>query len=372
MDKVALVHDWLLGMRGGERCLGVLCSMFPQADIYTLFYDSKNIVPEITKQNVTVSTLGRLPFVKHYYRHLLPLYPYAMRGLTKKLARANRLEGYDVVISVSHCAAKNITTPDSTLHICYCLTPMRYIWDQYDAYFSGKRLEPLIRRVVRGMREWDVERAAGVNHFIGISDFVKDRIARVYQRPADVIYPPVATDWIQPREEEGSGEGFICVNALVPYKNVQIIIEAFNTLQLPLTIVGTGPEKKRLKRLANKNIKFIDHLSDAELAKLYQRSRALIFAAEEDFGMIPVEMQAAGRPVICLGRGGALETVNSGPTEPTGVFFSELSSEALVEAVQYFIDQEAIYTVNNCIRGAAQFSEDRFKKEFLGILEKVS
>lgn len=369
--RVALVHDWLTGMRGGERCLEVFCKMFPEADLYTLFYSPQKISQTISSHSPVVSVLQRLPFAGKYYRHLLPAYFLGIKDLGKKLDAHHCLENYDIVISISHCAAKNIEVPDSVVHLSYCLTPMRYLWDQYDAYFFHSPFEPAIRRVIALLKRWDVARSDSVTKFVAISKFVESRIKRAYRRDAQVIYPPVRTDWIESRSPGERGEGFLCVNALVPYKNIHIIIQAFNLLGLPLTIVGNGPQKKYFKKLAKPNIEFLDFVSDKELALLYRKSRALVFAAEEDFGMTPVEMQAAGRPVIALGRGGSLETVCSEGSYPTGIFFFDLSVDSLCEAVQAFIEREEEFTANNCQKQASQFSCERFEREFWDLLDTV-
>ena len=301
--RVAIIHDWLLGMRGGERCLEVLCRMFPEAELYTAFYNPENITEVINAHPVTTSVLQRLPSVEQYYRYLLPLYPYAARSLAKSIR--SKPDHYDLVISVSHCLAKNVPLPSHSVHLSYCLTPMRYIWDQYDAYFRDNSLEPLIRVFAKRLQKWDQKCAQSVDSFVGISEFICQRIKRVYNRDARVIYPPVRTDWLSQRDPEDQGEGFLCVSALVPYKNVDLIVRTFNKLGQPLSVVGSGPEREKLHSIAGKNIRFYEQISDFELSELYKRSKALVFAAEEDFGMTPVEMQACGRPVISLGQGGS-------------------------------------------------------------------
>lgn len=363
--KLLFVHDWLTGMRGGERVLEVLLDLYPQSPIYTLFHVPGSVSAQIEKNIAGVSPLGKLPGVRKYYRELLPFFPYASRRLGRMIEERLAREHFDAVVSISHCAAKNVLSevnlPPHVKHYCYCLTPMRYIWDQYDAYFGGKTLEPLIRQVAKNLRVWDVHGATTVDRFAGISNFVCSRILNVYGEPAETIYPPVRTSWIAPRNKAEHGEGFLCVNALVPYKNVDVIIETFNRNGLPLTIVGRGPESRQLRRLAKANIRIIDFLSDSDLASLYRNSRAMIFAAEEDFGMTPVEMQAAGRPVIALGRGGSCETVVNGRT---GVFFSEPTPEKIQEALDFYLDHEHEFTVENCITQAELFSFERFSAYF--------
>ncbi len=366
--KVAIIHDWLLGMRGGERCLEEFCSLFPSADIYTVFYEAENISPIINKHIIQTSVLQDIPGARKIHRYLLPLYPIAAKSLSKRISVGHKLVGYDLVISISHCVAKNVVVPPNTLHICYCLTPMRYIWDKYDSYFSNHPLEPIIRNVAKRLQHWDVAGTNNVDCFVAISDFVKERIKRVYNREAEVIYPPVRDNWIKPRKEEEKGNGFLCANALVPYKNVHLVVEAFNKLELPLTVVGKGPEERKLKQLARSNIQFKTDLSDAELAELYRTSRALVFAGEEDFGMIPVEMQCAGRPAICYQKGGALETINTTLGQESGLFFPELTSDSICAAVARFQEKEVRFTLDNCRINGRKFSTELFKASFASLL----
>lgn len=360
--RVAFVHDWLLGMRGGERVLEVLCEMFPEADVYTLFYNRQNVSEKINSHKISTSLLNRLPGVEGYYRTLLPLFPFATRFLSKKI----RAQNYDIVISVSHCAAKNIRLSKDTFHLCYCLTPMRYVWDKYQDYFAKHRFERVIRLIARYLRSWDRKSAKRVDKFVCISEFIEERVFNVYKEEAKVIYPPVASDWICKRESTEVGLGFLCANALVPYKNTQYIVEAFNQLGLPLTVVGKGPELENLKSIAKENICFIEHLSDFELAKIYRKSKALVFAAEEDFGMIPVEVQAAGRGVICYAKGGSLETVSP----KTGVFFYELSAKSIAQAVLVFLEREQDISRDACTAQAEKFSKEVFVSSFLAYLSE--
>ena len=362
--RIAIIHDWLLGMRGGERCLDVLCKMYPDADLYTAFYNPNKISLSINHHKVFVSCFNMLPFVRLYYRYLLPFYPLIALDLECKLNKEHKKKPYDLVLSVSHCLAKNVEVPKGLNHLCYCLTPIRYVWDQYEAYFGKSRLKFLIGFIAHFIRKWDVKGASRVDYYIAISNFVRDRIKRLYSKDAEVIYPPVESCWIKPKDEGDLGSGFVCVCALVPYKNVDLVVRAFNELGYSLTIVGQGPEEKRLKALANDNIKFYDFLSENELSNLYRSAKAMIFAAEEDFGMTPVEMQAAGRPVICLRRGGAIETVSEEKGRETGVFFSDLSVEALKKAVRQFLENESNFKPECCLIQAAKFSKERFIDNF--------
>lgn len=370
--RVALVHDWLTGMRGGEKCLEKFLSLYPDADIYTLIH-----VPGTTRRSIDAAVKGtswlqRLPNVKRYYRVLLPFFPSAARSL--------KIEGYDLVISTSHAAVKNIDLPQGTFHVCYCFTPMRYVWDQADKYL-GKAVR-IAAPLISYLRSWDRRKSAGVSEFIGISKLVQARIRKFYGRKSAVIYPPVATDWITPREEGTPGEAFLYAGALVPYKRVDLIVEAFNKLKLPLWIVGGGPELERLKSIAGKNITFMGSVSDAEMAEYYKRCRALVFPGKEDFGMVPVEVMAAGRPIIALATGGAKETVNgisirntSGIAEGaySGVFIdkeNEGSAQAVADAVFSFISHESAFTAAACIEQAQKFSDAEFDRRWTEFIER--
>ncbi|MBP9837185.1 MAG: glycosyltransferase [Proteobacteria bacterium] len=363
--RVAIVHDWLVGMRGGERCLEIITEIIPNADIYTLFLERDNLSPALQAQKIYPSVLQKLPFVNKYYRYLLPFYKFAVEDINQKL----QAEKYDLVISISHCVAKNITPPRGAYHLCYCLTPARYFFDHYETYFSGKKLEPLIRQVVSYLRKWDLEKVVSVDKFCAISNFVKERIANIYKRDAEVVYPPVRQDWPAANIKTNNPQGFLCVSALVPYKNVELIVDAFNVLSLPLTIVGSGPEEKKLKKKAKNNIKFVDFVDDEELSDIYAGAQAFVFAAKEDFGITPVEAQAHGKPVVCFGEGAVLETVVGKGPESTGVFFYDLSVEGLIDAVKHFYHRQEEITVDNCLRQAEKFSVEIFKDNFRELLK---
>ena len=365
--RVAFIHDWLVGMRGGEKCLEVLTKLYPNSDVYTVFHDNKNISKQLESKNIFSSFLNKLPLVKKYYRFLLPFYPLAAKNLSAKLADNHTNKPYDLVISISHCVAKNVKAPESVPHLCYCLTPVRYLWDQYDAYFKNKPYEPIVRLFSSFLRRWDVSGSSSVDHFSCISNFIGKKIEKYYQRNSSVVYPPVDASWIQEVQKDSLRENFfLCVSALVPYKNVDVIVEAFNKLELPLVVVGSGPEKKNLLSVAKNNISFKEGLSEKELATLYCQARALVFAAEEDFGMVPVEAQAAGLPVICYEKGGCLETVvaNLDIQNNTGLMFNELTSEAIVNAVKKFMEIENNFSLENLINKAEEFSLNEFENKF--------
>ena len=340
--KTAIVHDWLTGMRGGEKCLEEMCALFPDATLYTLLYRKGHLSPAIEAMKIHTSPIQRLPGWGAYYRHLLPFFPAAVESFD--------LAGYDLVLSSSHCVAKGAVTGPETLHLCYCYTPMRYAWDQYESYFAANRLRwwerLLIPPLIRRLRRWDVSTVGRVDSFASISNYIAARIRECYGRESVVIYPPVDVDAFD--ISPSPGDHYLMVNALAPYKRVDIAIEAFNPLGRELRIVGTGQDRARLEQLAGKNIRFLGWISPADLAREYASCRALVFPAEEDFGITPLEAQASGRPVIAFGRGGAMETVRPHPGfpaarpwpvgegAPTGVLFPHQSTDSLAAAVRFF------------------------------------
>jgi glycosyltransferase involved in cell wall biosynthesis len=330
--RVALIHDWLTGMRGGERCLEVFCELFPDADLFTLLHVRGSVSATIENRRITTSFLQRLPGAEARYRALLPLFPWAV-------ARFD-LRGYDLVLSSSHCVAKGVRVPRGALHVCYCFTPMRYVWDLFDDYFGARApwaVRLLMPPVAAALRRWDRATAARVRHFIAISRFVADRISRCYGREAEVIYPPV--DCQRFRLSEDAGEFYLVVSALTPYKRVDLAVEAANRLGVRLVVVGSGPEERRLRALAGPTVEFLGWRADAEVADLYARCRALLFPGVEDFGIVPLEAMASGKPVLAFERGGVRETVvplEQGIESPTGLFFAEQTVEALAEAIRRF------------------------------------
>jgi glycosyltransferase involved in cell wall biosynthesis len=347
--RVALIHDWLNGMRGGEKVLELLCELYPEAEIFTLFYEPDNVSELIASKIVNVSPLQRLPWARKAYRSYLPLYPWAIERF--------RLQGFDLVISTSHCAAKGVRVPAQVRHICYCLTPMRYIWDMFDVYFPrrGPRLVSSLamRLLVKRLRRWDVATAQRIDFFIAISQHIAKKIFRYYSRNAAVIYPPVDTELFTPGNVKKS-EQYLIVSALVPYKRIDLAICAFNELGFPLVIVGEGPEAGRLRAIAKENITFLGWVTNERLRHLYRESQALIFSGEEDFGLVPVEAQACGTPVIAYKKGGVLESVVDGVT---GCFFEPQTAEALRAAVEQFAPTR--YECINLRTNAERFSRQR-------------
>jgi glycosyltransferase involved in cell wall biosynthesis len=356
--RVALVHDWLTGMRGGERCLEVLCELFPDAPLFTLLHVPGTVTPQIEHRRIITSFVQRLPRAAAQYRYYLPTFPLAISRFD--------LSGYDLVLSMSHCVAKGVRVAPRALHLCYCFSPMRYVWDLSADYFGpGHSLAARVLGppVAAALRRWD-RKTAGVHRFVAISRHIADRIRRAYDRPADVIYPPVDVQRFEIAEP--ADDYYLVVGALVPYKRVELAVGVANRLRRRLVVVGTGPEESRLRALAGPTVTFLGWQSDAEIARLYARCRALIFPAVEDFGITPLEAAAAGRPTIALARGGALETMvglDLGDPTPTAVFFAEQTVEALAEAIVRFERAEERFDGKALRARAEAFDRPVFKQK---------
>ena len=317
-----LAHDWLTGMRGGERCLELLCLGMPTAKVFTLVHQPEYMSDAINAHPITTSVLQQIPIVRTKFRWLLPFFPF--------IVKAMRLPEADLMISTSHCVAKGLSPPEGTRHLCYCFTPMRYgIF--YNDYFGKNPVKKLaMKPALARLEAWDRRASERVDRFVAISNHVRKRILRFYDREADVVYPPVDTDRWTPMDVEPGGFDLI-VSALVPYKRVDVAVRAYNRLGYPLKIVGTGGEYRHLKKLAAPHIDFLGWKTDPEILDVYRRCRFLIFPGEEDFGIVPLEAQACGKPVIAYGRGGALETIQPGRT---GVFFNQSSQDELLAAIE--------------------------------------
>jgi len=350
IPKIALVHDWLTGMRGGERALEVLCERYPHAEIFTLVHIPGSVSATIERHKIHTSFIQRLPGVRKYYRQYLPLFPTAIEQF--------RFDRFDMVLSVSHCCVKSVITPKTARHLCYCLTPMRYAWDQFDAYFGPERLgwlgSRMMRPVMARLAKWDRETADRPERYVAISHYVAGRIGRYYNREASVVYPPVNTEFYYP--DETAPEGFaLIVSALVPYKRIAVAIDACERAGVPLKIAGDGPERGTLERYAAGRAQFLGRLADDEIRMLYRRASVVLLPGEEDFGIVPLEAQACGRPVVALGRGGAVETVRQ---NETGLLVDDLSADAfgdaVAQAVQRRFDADAIR------QHAEQFGRERF------------
>jgi glycosyltransferase involved in cell wall biosynthesis len=355
-------------MRGGERVLDEFAGLYPDADLYTLFHVHGTTTNRIDRLRIESSGLSRLPGVHRYYRTLLPLFPRAIERF--------RLTGYDLVISISHAVAKGIRVEPSTAHLCYCLTPMRYVWDQADVYLGRGIRRAIATPLVRYLQQFDVRTSAPdrVTRFTAISQTVADRIRHRYDRDASVVFPPVDLDRIRPNGLPPE-DFFLLVGAFVPYKLGSIAIEAFRRLGLRLIVVGDGPGRSQMIRRAPPNIEFVGWVSDEALADLYARCRALVFPSEEDFGLVPVEAQAAGRPVIAFGRGGACESVvelksESAQCQPaTGVFFARQTAESLAEAIGRFAKLEGVFDPRAIRANAERFGAVHFRN---GIRREVT
>lgn len=360
--RVALVHDWLTGMRGGEKCLEVLCELFPHAEIYTLLHIPKSVSPVIEALKIETSFIQRAPFSRGQYRKYLPLFPMAIERFS--------FEQHDVIISTSHCVAKGAVPRRGALHICYCHTPMRYVWEAYDSYFGKGRAGSLTRLVMpplaRYLRAWDVKSSERVNHFIANSKNVQERIRRHYHRDSEVIYPPVDAS----RFESSTGnEGyFLIVSAFAPYKRVDLAIEAFNIIGRRLVVIGDGQENRKLRNMANSNVEFVGWASQERLLQYYAGCSALIFPGEEDFGIVPLEAMAAGKPVIAYRKGGALETVIDTGDARTGVFFKDQNVESLLEAIERF--KGTTFDPHKIREHALKFDRSIFKTRMKDFLEK--
>jgi glycosyltransferase involved in cell wall biosynthesis len=352
--KVALIHDWLTGMRGGEKVLEVLCEIFPEADVYTLVHIPGQVSPMIERHKIYTSFLQKIPGAGENYRYFLPLMPRAIERFD--------FSSYDALISTSHCVAKAAIPGPHAKHWSYCHTPMRYIWDQYDQYFGPGRSNVVTRSVMRMIRpslqKWDVATVPRVHHFLANSQNVRERIQRIYHRDAQVIYPPVDVEYYAQRNG-ASGETpppfYLIVSALAPYKRIDLAVKAFNHLKKQLLIIGDGPEYERLRDLARPNIHFAGWLPKEQLRWHYAHCQALIFPGEEDFGIVPLEAMAAGRPVVAYRKGGALETVVEGKT---GVFFDHQTPEDLLSALETIEPQH--FDPDAIRRHTEAFSRPRF------------
>jgi glycosyltransferase involved in cell wall biosynthesis len=325
--RTALVHDWLTGMRGGERVLEALCGLYPDADIFTLYHRRGSVSERIERHRIRTSFVQRLPLARSYYRQYLPLFPMAVEQFD--------LDAYDLVISSSHCAAKAVVPPGRARHLCYCHSPMRYAWDQFDAYFGPARAGRLASRwvyrpMLARLARWDASTATRVHRFVANSAHVAGRIRRYYSRVATIVYPPVDTIFFHPADVV-PGSHFLIVSALVPYKRIERAMAACDRVGATLRLVGDGPDRARLEALAGRHVEFLGRLSDEAVRDEYRGALAVILPGEEDFGIVPVEAQACGRPVVALGRGGALETVTDGET---GVLFAEPDVDSLAAALE--------------------------------------
>jgi glycosyltransferase involved in cell wall biosynthesis len=356
-------------MRGGERVLDELAGLFPDADLYTLLHVPGATSPRIERRRIFTSPLARAPGVARHYRKYLPLFPWAIGRL--------RAEGYDLVLSTHHAVAKAIPHPVETPHLCVCFTPMRYVWDQLDAYLGRGLRRALAAPLVAYLRRFDVATSTPeqVTRIAAISRTVADRVRRAWGREASVVYPPVDLERVRP-DGRPPDDFFLLVGGFVPYKREDVAIEAFRALGRRLVVAGDGPGRERLARAAPANVEFTGRISDADLAKLYARCRALVHPQEEDLGITALEAQAAGRPVVAFGRGGVAETVvpcasPDGDGAATGVFFAHQTPEALADAVRRFEASESRFDPARVRAHAEGFSAERFRAGIRGEVERT-
>ncbi|MGD1992546.1 MAG: glycosyltransferase [Anaerolineae bacterium] len=356
--RVALVHDWLNQIGGAEDVLETLVELFPHAPVYTSIYWREQMPPAYRGWDIRTSWIDHLPGIHRHHQPYLPLYPLAFRGLD--------LSNHDIVLTNKSGFCHGVRTQDA-VHICYCLTPTRYVWD-YDNYAEREAiptwLKTALQPLIGLLRRWDYQAAQRVDHFVAISRAVQDRIRRFYDRDATVIYPPVDTTRFRPAASHG--QYYLIVSRLVPYRRIDLAVRAFNQLALPLRIAGDGRDLEALRAIAGPTVTFLGRVPDADLPELLARCRAYVLPGEEDFGIAPVQAQAAGRPVIAFGAGGALDTVIEGKT---GTFFDQPTPESLARAVRRF-DPEQVDPAA-CARNAARFDTAVFKQRLTELVERV-
>ena len=361
--KVALVHFWLVNMRGGERVLEALCRMYPQADIFTHVYDPERISETIKAHKITTTFIQRLPKAKRWYKAYLPLMPLALEQLD--------LTGYDLVISSESGPAKGVVAAPDAAHICYCHSPMRYVWDMYPQYTRGaglfKRL--LMAPLIHYLKMWDRSTAAGVDAFAANSSFIARRIERCWRREAEVIAPPVDVDAFAPAQVGQREDFYLLFGQLVDYKRADLAVRAFSRAGAPqrrLVVIGEGEQMALLKKLAGPNVSLLGHQPMSVVRDHLSRCRALIFPGLEDFGIVPVEALACGAPVIAYGRGGVLDSLEDGVT---GVFFHEQTEEALLDAMARF--EGLSFDPARLAAAARRFHPDRFAERMAALAQKV-
>ena len=359
--RTVIVHDWLTGMRGGERVLESFCRLLPNADILTLVHRKGSVSALIEAHRVRQSAVARLPAAARLYRQYLPTFPAAIEWFD--------LDEVDLVVSTSHCAAKAVVKPGRAVHLCYCHSPMRYAWDQFDEYFGRERLgrggAVLARWILAGMARWDRATAPRVDHYLANSRHVAGRIARYYNQAASVLYPPVNTEFFTAGEAPAAGY-LLVVSALVPYKRIDRAIKAARAVSRPLMIVGSGPDEARLRTLAGPDVQFAGTLDSADLRAAYRGAIALVLPGEEDFGIAPVEAMACGRPVVALGRGGATETVVPGVT---GILVDDESVESLAAGMREA--DRRVFDADTIRAHAEQFDTRRFETGLAVVLDDI-
>ncbi len=362
--KIAIVHDWLVTYAGAERVLEQIIDLYPDADLFSLI----NFLPEnkrffIKNKKVKTSFIQYLPFAKKKYRSYLPLFPFAIESFD--------LSGYDLVISVSHCVAKGVKIDKKQKHICVCCSPVRYAWDLREQYLEEAGLNIGIKKIIANflldyIKNWDIKTIDRVSDYVAISKYIAERIKNNYKRDSSVIYPPVDVNKFKLCEKKE--DFYLTASRMVPYKKIPLIVEAFSKMpDKKLVVIGDGPEFEKVKKVANKNIEILGYQEDDILRSYMERAKAFVFAAEEDFGIVPVEAQACGTPVIAYGKGGATETVIDGET---GVFFYEQSVESIIDVVNNF-EKSFVFDPLKIRKNAERFSVERFRKEFSDFVKSV-
>jgi glycosyltransferase involved in cell wall biosynthesis len=371
--RVAIVHHWFISLAGGERVVDTIASIFPEADLFTLFLDKDKLPPALLKHKITTSFLDKIPPARRAHRHFLPFYPLAVEMLD--------LSGYDLVITSDSGPMKGVLTDLDSTHICYCHSPMRYLWDGHSAYLRS--MSPLTQTIfglsAHYVRNWDYSAAQRVDHFIANSNYVAGRIRKYYRRDSTIIHPPI--DTAQSFLAGKHDDYYLAVGRLVPYKRTDLLIEACRRLGRKLVIAGDGPQMKSLKRHSARNVEFLGEVDESQLRNLYARCRALLFAADEDFGMVPLEAQSYGRPVIAFGKGGSLETVvgtyapvrerKAEGTPNTGVFFREQTADSLAEAIVSFESSEEMFLPQHIQHHARKFDRSVFLDRMRTYIDRV-
>ena len=367
---MALICDWLTGMRGGERCLEAVCELYPDADIFTLVHFPGSVSKTIESHNIHTSYIQQLPGNIRKFRRYLPLFGHAIRQFD--------LSEYDCVLSFSHCVAKGVKVRIGVPHICYCYTPMRYAWHMRKEYLNKYSCikKWFVEVMLNHLKYGDKKNSSNVTNFIAISKNVQDRISQAYNRDSVIIYPPVKSDRFAISQTDDGY--YLIVSALVPYKRINLAVQTFSNIKRKLLIVGNGPELGNLRALASTYVTFVENASDDEVVEYMRKCSALIFPGEEDFGIVPLEAQACGKPVIAFAKGGALETVvglnQSQPkaSSATGVFFYEQNAESLCDAIQLFEEKSNMFDANKCRDNAIRFDHSVYKQTIQKFIEDVT
>ena len=357
--RVAIVHYWFVTMRGGERVIERLLHMFPDADLFTHVFDENAVSDVIRARKVTTSFIQRLPGARRHYQKYLPLMPMALEQFD--------LRGYDLVISSESGPAKGVIAAPDAMHMCYVHSPMRYLWDHYHDYrdSAGALTRAAMPWIFHNLRTWDAISATRVDHLVANSHFIQQRISRAWGQPSTVVYPPVATDLFHPSDT--IEPHYLWVGQMTPYKRADLAVDAFNALKLPLLMVGTGEMAAEIRRRAGPTIRIVERMNFSDLRRAYATSRALVYTAEEDFGIVPVEMMASGRPVLAYGRGGALETIDQGVT---GLCFPEQTVESVIAGVQAMEHWLPSFDPAAAVARAETFAPEKFDAGILEVLRR--